>query len=397
MNILQDKRIHRLVLIAVAATPLLYVLISGALDLKVYRTGGFAWLHDIRLYSEDFGPLVPGIALPFTYPPLAAILFVPLHLLPFPLASLVMCAASTAAFSATMVLVAHRLYGPTRQATTIGLLVVVLGLAFEPVRSTIGFGQINLILMGLVSLDCLLPRTRWPRGLLIGLAAAIKLTPAVFIVYFIVRRQFREAAVAVGTFVGLGLLGWLLAPADSTQYWFGVLFDPDRIGGATYAFNQCFQAVLQRVMADGPAQSLVWIALVLASGVLAVAAAYRARAAGRDVLALLVIAVWGLLSSPVSWSHHWVWIAPASLLLIKSARQSKWMLAATITVLAVFVVGPHQFMNPEGREWSLPEHLVGSSFALAGLGFLLCQGYLGLRDLLGLRADQGLKSAARIR
>ncbi|MEU0091449.1 glycosyltransferase 87 family protein [Kribbella sp. NPDC006257] len=393
MKALQDKQLYRLLLIAVSVTPLLYLLISGALDLKVYRTGGYAWLHDVRLYSEDFGKHVPGIALPFTYPPLAAVLFVPLHLLPFPLASLVMCVASTAAFSATMVLVAQRLYGDGRRATMLGLLIVVLGLAFEPVRSTIGFGQINLILMGLVSLDCLLPQTRWPRGMLIGLAAAIKLTPAVFVLYFLVRRQFREAAVALGTFAGLGLLGWLLAPADSAQYWFGVLFDPDRIGGATYAFNQCFQAVLQRTMTDGPLRTLTWVALVLASGVLAAVGAYRARTAGKDVLALLVIAVWGLLSSPVSWSHHWVWIAPASLLLIKHARQSKWMLAATIVVLADFVTGPHQFLNPEGRGWSLPEHLLGSGYVLIGLAFLIVAAFLPRPAVV----RQGLKSAARIR
>jgi alpha-1,2-mannosyltransferase len=255
-------------------------------------------------------------------------------------------------------------------------------MAFEPVRSTIGFGQVNLLLMGLVALDCLLPRTRWPRGVLLGLAIAIKLTPAVFVLYFLVRRQFRPAAVAMASFAGYSLLGWLLAAGDSRAYWFGVLFDPDRIGGATYAFNQCFQAVLHRAMPDGPARTLVWIALVLATGVLAVVAAYRARAAGRDVLALLVIAVWGLLASPVSWSHHWVWIAPASLLLAKCARRSKWMLAATILVIADFAVGPHQFLIPEGREWSFPEHLVGSSYVLIGLAFLLIQ---------------GLKSAPRIR
>ncbi|WP_157979892.1 glycosyltransferase 87 family protein [Kribbella monticola] len=377
-----ERRHLQLLLLAVGLTPLLYFWWSGNVDLNVYRTGGFAVLHHVSLYSEGFGQLVPWIALPFTYPPLAAVLFVPLHLLPMPLADLAMCVASTAALTATMLAVLHRLLGWNRRALAIGLLGAVFAFAFEPVRSTIGFGQINLILMGLVALDCLLPRTRWPRGVLVGLAAAIKLTPAVFIVYFLVRRQYREAAVAGMTFVGLALVGFALAPADSTKYWFGVLFDPDRIGGATYAYNQCFQAVLHRVMGDGTPRTLVWLGLVLASGVLAGLAAYRARAVGDDVRALLVIAVWGLLASPVSWSHHWVWIAPASLLLIKYARQSKWMLAATIVILADFVIGPHQYLNPEGRKWSLPEHLVGSGYVLLGAAFLVVQ---------------GLKSAARIR
>jgi alpha-1,2-mannosyltransferase len=384
-----QRRHFQLLLLGVALTPLLYFWWSGNVDLNVYRTSGYAWLHDVRLYSEGFGQLVPWIALPFTYPPLAAVLFVPLHLLPMPLADLAMCVASTAALTATMLVISRRLLGPNRRATTIGLLGVLAAFVFEPVRSTIGFGQINLILMALVTLDCLLPKTRWPRGALIGLAAAIKLTPAVFVLYFLVRRQYREAAVAVGTFLGLGLLGFALAPADSAKYWFGVLFDPDRIGGATYAYNQCFQAVLQRVMAAGPTRSLLWIGLVVATGVLAAFVARRARAAGDDVLALLAIATWGLLASPVSWSHHWIWIAPAALYFFQTRQ--KWMLAATI----VFAVGPHALLDPEGRHWSWPEQIFGASYVVLGLGFLVTAAVARTRR--DDRAVQGLKSAARIR
>ncbi len=119
-------------------------------------------------------------------------------------------------------------------------------------------------------------------------------------------------------------------------------------------------------MSEGPALTLLWISLVAATGVLAALAARRARAAGDDVLALLVIATWGLLASPVSWSHHWVWIVPATLYLLKARS---WMLLAT----TAFVVGPHAFLDPEGRNWSWPEQLVGSSYVLLGLAFLVSQ------------------------
>jgi alpha-1,2-mannosyltransferase len=380
-------------LLAVALTPVLYFWWSGNVDLNVYRTGGFAVLHDVSLYSEDFGQLVPWVALPFTYPPLAAALFVPLHLLPMPLADLAMCVASAAGLTATMLVVSQRLLGFNRRARTIGLVAVLAAFAFEPVRSTIGFGQINLILMGLVTLDCLLPRTRWPRGVLIGLAAAIKLTPAVFVVYFLVRRQYREAAVAVGTFAVLALVGFAVLPGDSTKYWFGVLFDPDRIGGATYAYNQCFQAILRRMMAEGPTGSLLWFGLVAATGVLATLAARRARAAGDDLLAVLAIATWGLLSSPISWSHHWVWFVPALFLLVHRIRSNRWGLAATSLAVATFAVGPHTLLDPEGRHWSLPEQVLGSGYVVLGLAFLILA---ALPGVLSPRQDTAQLAEVRV-
>lgn len=379
MTALLHRRLQILIL-AVILTPLLYFSWSGNVDLNVYRTGGFAYLHNISLYSEEFGQHVPWIALPFTYPPLAAVLFIPLHLLPMPLADLAMCAGSTAALTVTTLLVAYRLRGWNKPAIMLGLAASVAAFAFEPIRSTIGFGQINLMLMALVALDCLVPQTRWPRGVLVGLAAAIKLTPAVFVVYFLVRRQYREAGVAVATFLGLGVLGFALAPTDSAKYWFGVLLDPDRIGGATYAYNQNFQAILQRVMTDGPVRSLLWLALVAATGVLAAVVARRARASGDDVLALLAIATWGLLASPVSWSHHWVWIVPAALYFVH--HRHWWMLAAT----TVFAIGPHQFLDPEGRHWSWPEQVLGASYVVLGLAFLVT-----------IALPQALNSEARIR
>ncbi|GAA3596443.1 glycosyltransferase 87 family protein [Kribbella ginsengisoli] len=367
MRTLYDGLLRRrlqLLVLAVILTPLLYFSWSGNVDLNVYRTGGYAYLHDISLYSEGFGQLVPWVALPFTYPPIAAVLFVPLHLLPMPLADLAMCVGSAAGLTATMLVIAYRLRGWNKHTITLGLAATVAAFAFEPIRSTIGFGQINLMLMALVALDCLLPQTRWPRGALVGLAAAIKLTPAVFVVYFLVRRQYREAAIAMATFVGVGVLGFALAPTDSAKYWFGVLLDPDRIGGATYAFNQNYQALLSRVMADGVLRSLLWFGLVAATGVLAAVVARRARTSGDDVLALLAIATWGLLSSPVSWSHHWVWIVPAALYFL--CTRHWWMLTATI----VFAIGPHQLLDPEGRHWSWPEQLLGDSYAVLALAFL---------------------------
>jgi len=50
--------------------------------------------------------------------------------------------------------------------------------------------------MALVALDCLVAKPKWPRGMLIGVAAAIKLTPAVFVLFFLLRRDYRSAVTA---------------------------------------------------------------------------------------------------------------------------------------------------------------------------------------------------------
>ncbi|MDX2968484.1 glycosyltransferase 87 family protein [Kribbella solani] len=391
-----ELMLRRLLYFAVAITPVIYIVYSGNIDLNVYRTGGYALLHDLRLYADDFPSLVPGFALPFTYPPFAAMLFVPLHLVPRPLADLMISTASVIALTATMLVVARRLLGTTRIARYLGLAVVVLAMFLQPVRSNVGFAQVNLILMGLVAVDCLITRPRWPRGVLIGLAAAIKLTPLVFILYFLVRRQYREAATVLGTFAGISLVAYALRPIDSTAYWFGVLFSTDRIGGATYAFNQCFQAVVHRLVPDGPLQLVIWFVLVLAALVPTLIAARKARANGDDVTALLVVAVFGLLASPVSWSHHWVWIAPAVLAIGCHAwrKRNKLTTALSLLVVATFAVGPHVYLDPEGRHWNFLEHLLGSSYVLIGVAYLVT---LAARKSPHVLVSQRLNSEARIR
>ncbi|WP_344419213.1 glycosyltransferase 87 family protein [Amycolatopsis minnesotensis] len=379
-------RQRRIALAGIAVTAVSFVVFAiiggGFLDLHVYRAGGYAWLHGIGLYSDGFPRLVPVLPLPFTYPPLAAILFAPVSALPWQVAKFTITLVSVAALVATTALVARRLLGTGRAATIAGSGAAAVSLLFEPVRKTVEFGQVNLLLMGLVALDCLLPRTRWPRGLLVGLAAAIKLTPAVFVLFFLVRRQYRAAAVSVASFAGFGLAGYALAPSDTADYWFGVLLHPERIGGVTYPFNQCYQAILHRLLPDGTVLSALWFALVVLTIGLAVTAAARARAAGDDVTALLAIAVGGLLASPVSWSHHWVWVVPAGIAMAHRFGSTWRGRALTAAVLLVYAVGAHAYLPDGGAElnWAWWQHLLGSSYVLVGLGALAVLALRPARD-----------------
>ncbi|WP_189227085.1 glycosyltransferase 87 family protein, partial [Saccharothrix coeruleofusca] len=200
---------------------------SGVLDLRVYLAGGEAWRSGADLYTSAFHG--PG-GLPFTYPPFAAMLFSGLAPVPVPIAALVFTAAGIALFTAACVV-------PAPSART-GFGLAAVCLLLEPLRGGLDLGQVNMVLIGLVVLDCLLPRTPWPRGALVGLAAAIKLTPAIFVLYFLARGRWRSAMTAVTTFTACGLIGWALAAEQSRQFWFHAVLDPQRVGGLAYSANQ---------------------------------------------------------------------------------------------------------------------------------------------------------------
>jgi alpha-1,2-mannosyltransferase len=232
----------------------------------------------------------------------------------------------------------------------------------EPVLQTIEFGQINLLLMALVAVDCLAVRPRWPRGLLIGIAAAIKLTPAVFLLYFLLRRDVRAAITVVVSGAVATLVGFLVAPAESWKFW---LDNPAAgVSGSPFFTNQTFQAVLVRAGIDGTTGRICW--LLLSAGLLYLAWPVIRRAPAP--LALVATAGVGLLVSPTSWSHHWVWVAPALLVAAATAwriRSPGWA-AAAVAMGAVFVIAPHQWGLPRAGEreltWTPLQQVWGSTY-----------------------------------
>ncbi len=239
-------------LVCLGVAVVLLVLQPYRIDLDVYRIGAKAWLDGLPLYGQ-LPATQAGLSLPFTYPPAAAILFAPLAVLPFWAANAVATVSSVTALIVLLVLAVGRSKAG-RASGGAALALLAASLLAEPVQATLGFGQVNLVLAAMVALDVLTPRTWWPRGLLIGIASAVKLTPAVFVLALLVRRQYREAATAALSFAIVSLLAWVVAPRDSEQYWTGALWDPDRIGGAAYAGNQSINGLLLRLGLTGQAE-----------------------------------------------------------------------------------------------------------------------------------------------
>ncbi|MCY4728249.1 glycosyltransferase 87 family protein [Nocardioides sp. STR2] len=238
----------------------------------------------------------------------------------------------------------------------------VAALALEPVWQDHVFGQVNAILMLLVLVDVLHPERRWS-GVLVGVAAGVKLTPLVFVVLLLLVGQRAAAARAGATFAATVVVG-LVAFPGAPSYWTDGLLDPTRVGPPALAHNQSVAGALTRVL-GAPPSTVLWVAvaLPLAAGVLVVARAWWRR--GDRVLAACLAALAMLLASPVSWSHHWVWAVPTALALWQRSR------VAAVLWTAVFVARPMLWLPwGQGREldWRWWEHLPGNAYVLAALG-----------------------------
>ncbi len=356
-------------LLVIGVVALLRYLGTYFLDLEVYRIGVQAWLSGHDIYGVLPHTTV-GIVLPFIYPPFAAIMMVPLTVASWTVAWISLFVISLAALALTLYLFVRRLWpsGGRAGALASTSLLVPFCLVLEPVAETFRFGQINLILMALVAADCLSERTRWPRGVLVGLAAAIKLTPAAFVLFFLLRGERRAVVVAALSGLVATGVGALVAPAQSLRYWGGGLAGAGGMSGSPFFTNQTFQAVFTRAGITGVERTAGW--LILSGGLLMLAMPAIRRAPAP--LALVTTAGVALLVSPTSWSHHWVWVAPALVVSAVSAwraRSAGWALVTGV-IAVTFVVAAHQFLpHDDQRElgWSVLQQIIGASYVIVAV------------------------------
>jgi alpha-1,2-mannosyltransferase len=269
------------------------------IDIDVYRMGGQAWLDGHPLYSHDVKFHTPiGLNLPFTYPPLAAVFFAPFAWLGMPAASVTITLITLALLlvSTMMVLTGLGVWTTTRLVpgpawlrrwwlTT--LIVAWATLHLEPIQANFAFGQINVVLMTLVIAECVPRRTPWPRGMLLGLGIALKLTPAVFLLYFLLRRDRRAVLTSLASVVAAIAAGFALAWRDSWEYWTHTVRNTDRIGSASLNTNQNIAGTLARLGLDEHQRFLPWVLACFVVLALTVWAARRALRAGELVTGVL--------------------------------------------------------------------------------------------------------------
>ncbi|PRY46751.1 mannosyltransferase [Umezawaea tangerina] len=352
------------------------------IDLMVYRNGSpelfTGFLYDWRLseFSDKF-------ALPFTYPPFSALVFVPLSWIPWGVARWfwqILCLACLYWLirTALRMIDAEHL---SRRA----MLWTALAIWVEPVRTTLNYGQINLLLAA-VLLATMASTRPWVAGFGVGVTAGIKLTPAVSGVYFLGTKRF---AAAVWSVVAFGLtvgLGFLVAPQLSGEYWFHLLGDASRIGPVGSSINQSLRGALSRTVGYDVQSGPIYLAGCAVAVVLMVWALREALRAKQTLAAIVVVQVFGLLVSPISWSHHWVWAMPALMWLLYGPA-NRHRLVNTTAVVWVLSIGSFLIsflLIWQDSIWTIPrpwwESLLGWVYPAAGLLTLVAVA-VGLRAL----------------
>jgi alpha-1,2-mannosyltransferase len=354
------------------------------IDLQVYRMGGEALLHHKDLYSA----ILPGTNLAFTYPVFSAVIFIPYALMPLLLAKIVSLVVSLLALW-VLVHLTVRYAAPHENALRWSVPMTLVAATAHPVLDTLMFGQVNLWTTALVLADLLLIRDRRWRGALIGVATGVKLVSGLFIVHLLVTRQFRAALNATLGFVGTVAIGFAVRPGGSIDYWTRHMFDADRVGGIAYVTNQSILGVDSRLLRDPHPPSALTLSLSAAVAVASLVIARRWHSRQDEFAAACIVATGSLLASPISWSHHWVWMVPALGVVVVWARERGgwWRWGVVGSGAAILWVGAMRFLpKTELRELhhTLTQEIVANAYAALALAFLVWAALPGRRGQSGV-------------
>ena len=410
-------------------------------DVYVYWYALNNWFSGNSLY--DWYALPDYKMYPFTYPPFGAWALSPLTWFDYETAARLMIMAIALQTAVIVALVGRSLGWSWGSAFAIAPWAAILvQQCLEPFTQSVGFAQVNTAMMALVMIDVAAPPSWKGRGVASGLAAAIKLTPAIAVLIFLLRHQWRSAITMVATSLAVTLLSWVISPGESARFFFDAMWDPQRAGDAYYTSNQNLKGFVARALPENTWSiawaitvalalvAAVWLCLCIqaaatsvvtpyviyddaapgplnaaapatgatvyaASAALAAPAGDAVELAASDAVAApsavattpaapvlpenlatlltaAVIMTLGLLVSPITWSHHWVWGLASVVALIAVALRLK---SAPLTALALvqgalFIMAPHWwFSHGQVNElhWNVVEQLVGSSYTLAAI------------------------------
>lgn len=329
---------------------------ANFVDLHVYLGGAAAIDHPGSLYGYTYADQTPDFPLPFTYPPFAAVVFYPLHLLPFGLVAFLWQIATIAALYGAIRISQRLMGGGSRR---VAMAWTAVSIWIEPLRSTFDYGQINVLLMiGVLWAAC---TTRWwLSGLLVGVASGIKLTPAIAGVYLLGVRRVGAAVTSAVVFFGTVGISVLVVGDQARYYFTDLLGDARRVGPIATSFNQSWRGGISRILGHDAGFGPLVLAAIATTAIVAVLA-WRALDSSDRLGKLLVVELFGLLLSPISWTHHWVWLVPLMIWAIHGPVR-RWPGASIVGWgwLALTIVGVPwllSFAQPTiwqlGRPWYL--------------------------------------------
>ncbi|MFC0033755.1 glycosyltransferase family 87 protein [Micromonospora chaiyaphumensis] len=337
-------------------------------DFRMYLGATRTFLDGDPVYRAGY----TGLNLPYTYPPVTMTFLIPLTWLDENVALYVWSVAGLLAMLA-VVWLTTRMTGYEGVRGRLGVAAAVLAVLLwtEPLQRNFHLGQINIFVMLLVVVDLALPDRSRFKGIGIGAATATKLLPGLFVVYLLLTRRIRAAVVAAGTFAGLTLLGAIIQPRNSFDYWVtGRAFDNQPMlggSGPRYAGNQSLQGLVARQLDTNELNTSWWMLSVVVVAVAGLALATALQRNGEEAMALVVVGCTMLLISPVSWSHYWLWTAPMAVVLIDVVRRSRGVARVVAGVVAVAATLPFLLWPgtiPTGE--TIPRGLIWNSAHMEG-------------------------------
>jgi alpha-1,2-mannosyltransferase len=315
-------------------------LLKGGDDLAVYRDAARHLMAHIplytdRLFHDHF----------YTYTPFSAVTFLPFGLLPGGGVDTYIWMAANVVVLIAIVAQCWRMLGYriTPYLLCISALLGIMCTFLEPVRTTLYFGQINLVLMLLVMWDTARGERSRLKGIGVGIAAGIKLTPAYFILYFLAARQWRSAVVALATIAATVGVGWIVLPDDSQQYWTGTFFVSERVGAdIRHAANQSLRGMIARLTDEAP-PTWLWLLADLCVAAVSLWIVVRLCRGGEQLLAVTVTGLSSAVVSPYSWTHHWVWFVPVIIYVVHRALTKRWWWFCAAALFVALGAWPYQF------------------------------------------------------
>ncbi|MEZ0068412.1 alpha-1,2-mannosyltransferase [Streptacidiphilus sp. MAP12-20] len=372
------------------------------IDALVYQAEGRAVLHGQDLYQLR---VIDGDAsLPATYPPFAAMLFTPVALLSVSALRVVVTSVNLVQLAVVAYLSCKLADWPRRPLRPAAVMLVTgLGVWLEPVWTTLRYGQINLLILALVLYDLTLPDSCRRKGIAIGLAAGLKVTPGFFVLYLLLTRRYRAAATAAAAGASTVLFGLLVLPHATWDFWTKELYDTTRVGKEFIVDNQSLRGLVDRLLSSTHTglSTMALVALTVVVG-LGTAVLIDRRCGGMPrarAWSVVTVGVTMVLISPISWTHHWVWCVPLMVLLaaeVSAERRRgvpgwpgrRWWLLRLGTGFAFCSFAMWAVPHRSWTKVNVPAYLqpMASVYALYGLAFLA---FVALRVRRRLGAGPG--------
>jgi alpha-1,2-mannosyltransferase len=286
-------------------------------DLRIYYSALNFWHGGNDLYAFTQKDPVNGL-LGFTYPPVAALLMSPMTALTIrPVVVITSIAIAAATIGLAFLSLRERVTLRRPQMVLATGFATAAAFCLQPISQTAAYGQVNTFLALLVVFDIFVLSRRGSRwaGVGIGLSMAIKLTPAIFLLYLVLSKKWRMLRVAIATAAMTTIAAGLIAPAASWRFFTSALWDSSRVGVLDNTANQSLNGTLARISGALPPDRIIWALSGLVVVAIGSVRIHRAVVAGDTLFAVTLTGLLGVLISPVSWLHHAVWILPAMVLL----------------------------------------------------------------------------------